>query len=286
MRLSLIKTAVFFLLVLILPYGPNAQARAAEAYGKLYYKKNPAAIMLSLARAPGLEAGQFILRLEAKDGISGCAKLSPLSYEVSFSGIYMDVTISDYTVDMRNPGKTTLYGCAFAPQTPAADIPLNISDIKDKGTKRIRFHADGLLEYYDIKYTDSHITLALSPDGPPGPKRYRPLAANGIKDPLTFWFYPQNTLVLYAPAARKDENMGAAIEAFARTKGLTPLQEIYSDFSPPLAPPAFYYYVDSTGFFNGLVIGESGSAVGTLNINRKTGPDVLYLFARRPGRYE
>ncbi|HEY8192184.1 MAG TPA: hypothetical protein VIG74_07145, partial [Alphaproteobacteria bacterium] len=70
----------------------------------------------------------------------------------------------------------------------------------------------------------------------------------GLKDSMKLWFYPEGTVMLYAPGTDvANPQLPEKIYALATARGLIPLEEIYPDFKSPLVKNDFYYYVDKTG---------------------------------------
>lgn len=266
-----------------------------QSYGSLYFKKRASTLGIALIGMEGLDPGQFVLRLTAGDGVSGCARISNPAYEVTFQDIYMDVKVDEYVVDMRHQTGASHYACNQTYQLPTVQIPLSRDDLRNRKIQRIRFNNGPYIDYYDVYLDDHRVQLLPAESEIPGKARYRPQKINNVRNPLLHWFYPEGTVILYVPdASSSDKDVRASLDAMAASKGLEPLEKWIPEFQPPVLKAGYYYYVDKKGKMlrqSGL---SDGVQIGTISVSRTyyglRGDEAMnqdmQVIAKTPGMYE
>ena len=214
-----------------------------QPYGKSYYKKNAPGLSVALVRQPELGPEFFVLRLSSTENYTGCPKFSALPFEVGFNGNTLTVKIGKYTVDMRNLTSAPHYDCDTTSKVPSAEIPLSREDLKSRAVKTVRLESESGSRTYNLELTDTHVRFVPGDAALPGESYYRDQKIPGRRSSLIYWFYPADTVILSAPAAKPEENVTAALDILATQKGYARLDIIYPDFKSPLADSRQAYYV-------------------------------------------
>ncbi|MCB9989486.1 MAG: hypothetical protein H6868_09190 [Rhodospirillales bacterium] len=261
------------------------------AAAKDTYTVTPNRLQIALLHNDGGEPGQFILKLAALNAMNGCPKIGPISYTSEFKDIFLDIKIGDYQVDMADLPAAPHYGCNQEQSQPTASIVLSRDMLKENNTKTIRFDSGYSIEYYDVLLTDDAITLRRADKEYLLPSRIEEARVPAKKEPLSLWFYPENTVILYAPKAGKDQDISAQVEKLALSRGLVPLSSVMPDFTSPLIQSNYAYYVDKSGRFSknkdGGLLGKIEMPVEIYGLEQNyIKMKDLEIFARRPGLYE
>ena len=283
--------------LLALAAGGAAQAGSlsGNSYSNKYYQKHPTGILIALKRADGLAPRQFILSLSAKDAVTGCARLGNLGFESAFSDIYLNIKIDAYTVDMRNPTATPPAGCDRRYQVPKAEIILSLDDLAAHKTQHIRFKTGMFTDNFVVDLGDNSIQISPAQNGTTSEfSRYQPQKIPHVKNPLSLWFYPEGTLILYAPDAPGGLNLRPYMDELAAQSGLVPLESALPGFTPPVDTPYVFYYLDKEKRLAATPGIDGGVPAGKIMAQTKfyglkgdeLTPRTLNVMARTPGLYE
>jgi hypothetical protein len=230
----------------------------------------PNKLNVSLLRVDD-KSGEAMLRISTIVNLSGCPKVNPLRHVVEVNDIYLDVVIKGYTVDFRELPKAPQYECKQNIQYSAADIPLDRKLIEDNNIQQIRMVLDRGLgsDYYYVNVGKDTIEIT-----PRTQKIFKPARApQSGQSALKYWYYPENTIILSAPAAPAGKRDDAVID-FANQSGLIPLVNLMPDFTMPAGQEGRHYYVDGTG------------SIAKKITSRDNAPLNDVVLARRPGLYE
>lgn len=246
---------------------------------------------ISLLRDPVLPADNFILRLSPLDrSISGCPGIMNLKHSSVQRGRLLEIRIEEVTVDLKGWPKLD---CAGKAQTPKADVVLNRKDMKEKGINAVAVASGMFSDQFKVTLTDQKIEM--EPQCAPaciGTAKAQNV--HGVRNAMQLWFYPENTVLLYAPGAGSVEGMDAYIREMALQKGLAPLEDQYPGFKSPLVRNNVFYYVDKSGTYARDTRIAGGVPVGTARVARtvfglrgdETGFENVDVYARSPGMYE
>ena len=246
------------------------QMSAFVAPAMAYKEYMPNKLNVSLLRQDD-KSGEAVLRLSTVVNLTGCPKVHPLRHDVEVNDIYLDVVVKGYTVDFRDMPKAPQYECKQNIQYSAADIPLDRKLIEDNKIQQIRLVLDRGLgsDYYYINLGKD--TLEITPRSQ---KIFKPgRAPQGGQSALKYWYYPENTLILSAPAAPAMQRDDTVMN-YANQAGLLPLTSIIPDFVAPTGQEGRHYYVDGTGNVAKKVTSRDNTALDDV------------ILARRPGLYE
>lgn len=246
----------------------------------------PDMVQIAIIHKPYMEDNQFGIQMAVPDMISGCFTLTPLEYEAKFTEPhYLDIKVKQYR-RVAPEGSTATRKCDQQNKMSTALMVLDKDDLKEKGTQEIRFTTDAGADDYRLVLGEDHLELI--------PRSMMIFKAQNLagplKDRIMHSFTNDKMIALQVPMANPGEDLSYAIEAFARTRALTPAN--------PDAPAtwtgngmATYYFYDDNGHIIDQ-IGENGYAeIGQIAINRPyDGPEgrtktpvPLSVFVTRPG---
>lgn len=189
-------------------------------------------------REPGLKPGEVKLRTMVPAAITGCLKLKQPSIEVRKNTPKIDLIMKEAEI---RPDKTKRYPqfeCDQRNQYAQVDIILNRDELIEGGYNKIGLRNSGLrfldvdLEVDENKITATGKSSACIPN------------AGGS---TTYWFYPQNTIVLGQPGTEPNDETKGAIRTAAKKAGLIPLEDVISDFRPSDYAARNMYFVDKAG---------------------------------------
>src|ERR1044072_7047713 len=97
---------------------------------------------------------------------------------------------------------------------------------------------------------------------------FKPVKFGSIVTPLTHWFYPEGTVILYVPGAKEGVDTKEAVWTMAKSESLQPIQDEFIDFKPPQADPRFYYFSDRKGTLSKNAGIASGVVAGTIPVKK------------------
>jgi len=253
----------------------------------------PQRVEITLGRLPGMTEGQFAILMSASAAMTGCAKFSDLPYEVRFKDIFMDVIVGNYTIDYRRAPNTT-HNCGKSYKMPTAEIVVSRDDMVTHNVKKIRFQSVPYINTYEVEMDSDYIKLI--PGENLGPDTYQAKTVNTNLNPLLLWFYPDNTVMLYAPQASAADKkiVRQKIDAFAQSRGLEPLNVSLPAFKSPLPVDNMYYYVDkrnviaqAQGIENGIPFGNIAMEKSIYGLQGdQIVQSALTIYAKKPGTYE
>ena len=272
---------------------PNYYDPYGNPYSKEYGELWPMGVLMGLQRDPNLPTGHFVLFMSMTKTFVGCLKVSNPKYGTEFKDGMLIITLEKYTVDQRDMPRYPHYQCNMAPQEATIKIPLSKQLLTDNAVKKIKFRVDKTTETYNVKMTDEYIQLISESRQPPSSEinRFRPDQRNqGITNPLKFWFYPENTFILSADGISKDITMENDLVNLARSKGLTPLNDIFPDHKNYRKKADMYYFVDKDGryknvnneLFDYLQVDAMRYGLEADEPIKKN----VAVFIRKPGQYE
>lgn len=266
---------------------------------------------VSLRRDPSLPPENFIIHItpSLNRRMTGCPPFKSLGYETAQTNNTLEIYLHGVAIDNAN---FPYYECAGKEQTPALDIVLNRDDLIAKDIRKLKIFDDPAYQKLDIWIDERSVEIGhLCTDNEGrcatidsaakttfenkdiNTEIVKPETLFGVKNAMRLWFYPEGTVLLYAPGSKAAPGqLTKEMAAFAAGKGLTPLEEIYPSFKSPLVRNEYYYYVDNNG-----ALGETpieGGEIGTMQVERmayKLQGDVptrekVPVYAKRPGAYD
>lgn len=272
----------------------QARAQTAPSTGPVV-SRNLETTMVALGRVPG-DNTRFTIRLMGRYGLTGCPKVGHIPYAMTFQDIYLDISAGDYRVDMNDLPQHPEYQCGGRTVYPSATIPIDMKALKANGTQQIRFETLGQVDYFDVVRTPHYLELDEQRPRSSATPRYQPMVIPSLKNPLKIWLYPPGTVILKIAGSAPAGNAQGQVDAVARAKGLTPLNEIWPDFVSPLTDTGSFYYVDKT---KARTVANDPNIAAGINVGSITLHGTVYgatgdetvdrpvpVFAHRPGAFE
>ncbi len=233
---------------------------------------------LDFVRAEGAAPGNATLRMMTPLALSGCVHLQQPVVTIRENApiIALHITSSELVLD-----KTVRYAhfqCDVRSQYAYFDLPLNREDLLEKGIHTITINTDsGQFRKITLDVNDDRVIAMAS--------------AGGI---ATYWFYPENTVVLTASENLSDDAR-SELNTRARSAGLIPMAEEMATYDAGSALANNAYFIDNTGHLK-KQIAEAGKPVafGTVSTTETYfGPNGQYkqprniqVFAKLPGAHE
>lgn len=225
---------------------------------------------------------EAVLRMTTPVAIDGCADIVPPAVSLRKSGNMMLFKIEDGAVALDKTKQYYHFQCDNRSSTAYADITLNRDELAGGKVKALTFQSqNGVMDIYNIEMKPDRIELV-----PKTSTAFRPLAGLPKGSPLAYNFYPDNTIILFAPSAPRGEDLSAEIATFAQSKGLVE--------SPVLKSGSGHYFIDQGGTLAGSLDFNANAFVGTVNARETfAGPNGLYqrekpvdVYAKRPGQLD
>ncbi len=262
-------------------------------FNQKYYEAEADGVLLALQRDKNLPYGHFVLHLSATQSFVSCVKIINPKHSTEFDeNGTMTIKVEKYIIDARDMPRNPHYECNTAPQQAGASINLSKELLQENNVKKVKFKVGKSSETFLVKLTDSYIQL--TPDNNRNPQsccnRFRPLEVNGVANTLKFWFYPENTVILTADGTDKDITLESRLMELARSKGLTPLDEVMPDHVNFRKQPNRYYFVDKAGRYkvgNGELFDyiQADAMKFGLEADEPIKKNIA-VFIRKPGQYD
>lgn len=178
----------------------------------------PREVHVSLMQADYMKPDdQFAIHLVVPDVVAGCYELSPLEYEASFiDPYYLDIRVKHYRRDLIQSSQPHL-DCPGTYSQAEAMIPLSKRDLMMRGTKQVRFQTESITEFYDLDLHGNTITLR------PQSMVIFKADIDRLTQDMTYDMERHKKVQLYVPMARSDDDLTMALEQFAQSRGLMPV---------------------------------------------------------------
>jgi hypothetical protein len=249
---------------------------------------------VEFVRLDGAEDGDVTLRVVSPGSVTGCIDVTPPKAEIKNTGRSIKIEITDGRL-VADTDRTdySQRGCAIKTGSASVDITLKREDLIANRINKIMMSSKkrGAFLTLDVQTDEEKAfftadLLDLARMGLP----YK----NGVNKTV-YWFYPENTLVLFNSTIKMtDENVRKVIH-FAKSKGLTPLPNILPDFRTTKKNKDKLYFVDTDGIFSGQIdVPGTVVSLGQIELEEAFhGPHGIApktikksVFVKRPGLYE
>ena len=243
---------------------------------------------VEIVRKTNTKPHELKLAISAPGNVSGCLTVTPpISKNVKF-GKALQLRISE-GIAIADTKKTRYYHHECKPTTGASQstLTLNTKELMKKEINKLILASEkqGAFAEMDLIISDEKIDITQKSLNKTKPERK-----------TTYWFYPENTLVLSAPSSKSSpEQTSSALEALALKNGLTPLVEKLEGFEPSFEHRNKFFAIDRGGRFKNRLVDQNdsftlGTITGTQTRFTANGPqDVPATYktiARMPGIYE
>lgn len=228
----------------------------------------------------------------APANITGCLKAASGSVELKYEAGVLKVLITQEQPEIdTDTRRYAHYTCELRNAATKITTTFSRQSLIDHHITKIQYVMEGgaSQDPYEIKLDDHKLTVnvpALPPTG-----RFKGEPAQLVQ----YWFFPEHTLMLSAPGAPGGEDNMVRLKTLARAKGLTPLDELYTDFTPPKGHSQTLFAVDTNNIFTEkLPTIEDTITIGDVKISEPFyGPEgrtlreiPKHVYARRAGLYE
>lgn len=244
---------------------------------------------ISFIRPDGLKPGEAGLRITQPVSVNGCGNVTVPPVRQEQDGPVYWITVGLPQVAVDKSVRYAHYACKVGSKFADTDVILNRDELMAKGTRRIGLKNDLGSETYTLESASDYMRLLYKKN-----VIFRPDQRNQARDPLTFWFYPENTVILSVPGSEKLPGVEDSIKALAREKGLRPLEETLKNFEGALKNGDLFYFTDTQGNLVSTLKPDAQVLLGTITIeepwNGPNGPTsrakTLDVTVRRPGLWE
>lgn len=226
---------------------------------------------VSFARTADTPENYATLRFTQDVRLNGCAQINqpPITIKKRGSGLLITFSQANVSIDTS---------CEQNNQTSTADIKINRADVTSGRLKTLTLKGAKHKDTYDI-YAEKH---ALH------------LAARASEEILTYWFYPDNLVILSAPGAESENNTSAAIKMLAAEQGFIPAENRIEGFTPPNSAPHTHYFIDPAKKLASILKPNAPQFIDTITVQEQfLGSEGAYelsreldIFARKPGLYD
>lgn len=250
---------------------------------------------IGLIRKPGASPDDLNLQIFSPNTVVGCLTMESPTIEPVKMGTTLQLKITDGYI---GPDTETIryyhYNCE--PNTGILQVGTTLSkqQLKEDGIKKLVIFSDAIGAFNDILLDISDERTHIISKIENIEKLGIPISAS--ESTSTFWNYPENTMILSSSSTDlRNETVIKSLKNLARSKGLTPLDEILSGFEARHQQNNMLYVVDTQGIFksklstlaDSFILGsikQSETYYGTTGPFEK--PVKKAVIARMPGLYE
>lgn len=249
----------------------------------------------TLVREPGASPDDLNLLVVSPGSVTGCLDIENPTMETVKTGNTLRLKMTEGRIGV-DTGTVRYFQYECSPKTNASEMRITLSKqqlLNDHIEKLILVSPaigdfnDMLLDFQDHALTVTSKMHDLSALGIP---------LKGSTSTMTYWDYPENTMVLLSSGADlRDPETMASVRKLARRKGLTPLDEIIPEFNPGYSLSDKLFVVDTNGLYKQQLSAPTDSLMlGTIQTTETYfGPKGPYpkpveksVYARMPGTQE
>lgn len=231
--------------------------------------------------------GEATLRITQPTSISGCVTIEQPTTETKILPPRMEIKINPAKI---NIDRSKQYGgaeCGNGSNIVQTDIILNRDMIMNDGITTLTLKNNLGMDKYTVYADENQLRLT-----PQSEMLFKPWYTPERPAPLTYWSYPDNLIILSAPAANAD--VTDQLKALATQRGMIEAKMSIADFQPPSTAPNTLYVIDQTQSVSKSINGQGSVLIGTVqNTEMFQGPNGPYevnknidVHARLPGLYE
>lgn len=225
--------------------------------------------------------------------VTGCIKIKQPVMEITKSAPNIKVRMTSAEIRMDKSVRYAHFQCDLQNRFAYADILLNRDELISGAYRQLNLQGvAGSFSNISLDVNEHRIVATTKPMSPLNPGgSYFVGGGGGI---ATYWFYPENTIVLNVASREATETTRSAISDIAKNAGLTPLDEVYKDFTPDPYNEQNLYFVDTDGRFAKKMqtdkpvlfdtISASETFYGAQGAYEK--PEEVAVFAKLPGVYD
>jgi hypothetical protein len=233
---------------------------------------------LIFVRKADTKPNEVVLRMMTPLSIDGCASIVPPVVSQRKNGPMITYKIEDPTIALDQLTQYYHFQCDNRSNTASADITINRDDLLSGKVKTMTFQGiTGMMDIYDVTVTQEKIAMVPRTNG-----AFQPITNSSKVDPLSYTFYPENVVILYAPSSPRGSDLTTEIAALAQSKGLV---------ESTVIGPKGYYFIDQSGALAGSLDFNANAYVGKVKAQETfQGANGSYqvdkvvdVYAKRPG---
>ncbi len=237
---------------------------------------------LELIHNPIVSESEFTMRFSSHGVVSGCNEMYNSYLEKKEVSKTIKISIIDSEIDLKNyEPRYGNYDCEINYNRSYFDVILDRDELIKNKTKHVEIESDayGKFAKFNINVSKEKIEVFV-----------KNIDSTFMK---TLWFFPANSIVIYAPKAKLGEDVKKEIKEFAKNEGLIAMEDYYKYFELPYDAYNYAIFVDPEEKFAPKInnIGES-IKIGETTIYKtmydanglKKEPYSLELYATLPGK--
>ena len=227
--------------------------------------------------------GDFIIRLDSPAAMTGCFSTNPADIEMIDAGAVMFVKLEEGDIEINKPTNYNQFGCEMNSGTQHIDLKLNKNDLEQSGTNKIAISNKNVGKLFDIELDIQDNKIIFDSELKSGARVSREKA----EQTFTHWFYPVNTILVFANGMQKDPEIRKQAKIAAASRGFTELDIMLKGFE---SPDDYLYFVDTKNILGDTLDDRTPIVIGTITTSETyQGADGPYekrskqsVFARRP----
>lgn len=253
----------------------------------------------------GLAPNEAALRITFPLSVTGCFNLIPPEATSKIVGPRIEIAISDPIIKKDEQPQYGHNTCKNNNAAIIADAVVNRDEMIAAGVKSFAIKSAIGAERYDAlvdkdkimlftKYKDPVTNADKRIDWHDNKMLFPPYKGMKTKTPLTYWFYPEGTVILSVPQAKPKQDFSAEIIKAGQARGLVRLETFIKDFKNPSGDKNKIYFVDQLGSLAGTLERQRAESFGAITVSETFyGPDGPYerpkqleIMAKIPGLME
>ena len=239
--------------------------------------------------------GKIAFRITNTAAVTGCIKSKPPEAEVELSWKKVEISIIESVTRLNEDERDyKLNNCEVKAAAPYVDVVLDRDELIEGGVEKIEFSSKAMGMFMSLKtLIDKEKAFFLIPVQENINTVPTSLLLNG-KNKYTYWFFPENTVVLYNETLEINDHTAQKISDFARRRGLVPITEKYKDFRTHDGNRHKMYFIDVDGAYAHQIKGEEVMTLGNIELDEiyhtasgaVTKPSKKPIYVKLPGVYD
>jgi hypothetical protein len=195
---------------------------------------------VNFVRTSGASFDEATLRISMPVLVNGCVKVKMVPAKVQQLGSNLSITVEKPEVRLSKEPRYSQHSCGMKASGASVDVKINRADLMENGIKQIALKSKGSGgDTYYVEATHDNLTLI-----PKSTQIFKPNDSVSMPDPLSYWFYPANTVVL--SVSRIAGDLSPEIRQLAHNKGMVGLDDTIAGFEQPAGQNKLYF-VDQSG---------------------------------------
>lgn len=216
------------------------------------------------------------LRVQGMAGVQGCASAEIPHATMTNRGQNLWITLQNPEIKTNADIRYPHYECESSGSMPSLDIDLSLETLENDNIEFIVMELENQKDRFKLHIDENSVEL-------------EPKSTSAFNFPhgSRFQFYPDNTVILSAPAIDSPSDAQKHIAAIAEKHGLTPLENAKS--SPNKA-----YFTDESRALSRKLANKNTISLDTITIDdiflgangEYAVPQDIDIFASKPGEFD